>query len=127
LINGKISGTTNFVTLNPLPITAQLLQRGQQRFGIYCAPCHGQTGEGNGMVKRFGYATVRSLHEPVIVRQNDGEIFNTISNGKLTMQSYAPQIPVEDRWAIIAYVRALQLSRLGSVDDLPAPMRANLK
>lgn len=125
--SGRVAGTTNFVEFNPFPITAPLLQRGQQRFTIYCAPCHGQTGEGNGMVKKFGYATVRSLHEAVIARQNDGEIFNTISNGKLTMQGYGPQIPVEDRWAIIAYVRALQLSRLGSVDELPAQMRANLK
>src|SRR6266576_1800209 len=115
---GRVPGTTNFVELTPFPVTAQLLARGQQRFTIYCAPCHGQTGEGNGMVKKFGYLTVRSLHEAVVVRQNDGEIFNTISNGKLTMMGYGPQIPVEDRWAIIAYLRALQLSRLGSVDDL---------
>lgn len=116
---GRVTGATNFVEFNPYPVTGELLARGQQRFTIYCAPCHGQTGEGTGMVKKFGMATVRSLHEAIIVRQNDGEIFNTISNGKLTMQSYAPQIPVEDRWAIIAYVRALQLSRLGSMDDLP--------
>ena len=124
---GRVPGTTNFVELTPFPVTAQLLARGQQRFTIYCAPCHGQTGEGNGMVKKFGYLTVRSLHEAVVVRQNDGEIFNTISNGKLTMMGYGPQIPVEDRWAIIAYVRALQLSRLGLADDLSPELRANLK
>ena len=124
---GRVPGATNFVDTNPMPITAGLLTRGQQRFTIYCTPCHGQTGEGNGMVKKFGYLTVRSLHEAVVVRQNDGEIFNTISNGKLTMMGYGPQIPVEDRWAIIAYVRALQLSRLGSADDLSPELRANLK
>ena len=124
---GRIPGTTNFVEFNPFPVTAELLARGQQRFTIYCTPCHGQTGEGNGMVKKFGYLTVRSLHEAVVVRQNDGEIFNTISNGKLTMMGYGPQIPVEDRWAIIAYVRALQLSRLGAADDLSPELRANLK
>ena len=124
---GRVPGTTNFVEFNPFPVTAELLSRGHQRFTIYCTPCHGQTGEGNGMVKKFGYLTVRSLHEAVVVRQNDGEIFNTISNGKLTMMGYGPQIPVEDRWAIIAYVRALQLSRLGSADDLSPELRANLK
>jgi len=124
---GRVTGLTNFVELNPFPVTSGLLARGQQRFAIYCAPCHGQTGDGNGMVKKFGYATVRSLHEAIVVRQNDGEIFNTISNGKSTMMGYAPQIPVEDRWAIIAYLRALQLSRLGSVDDLSAETKAKLK
>ncbi len=119
--------TTNFIALNPLPVTAQLLARGQQRYTIYCTPCHGQTGEGNGVVKKFGYATIRSLHEPVVVRQGDGEMFNTIGYGKSTMLGYAAQIPVEDRWAIVAYVRALQLSRLGSVDDLSPESRAKLK
>jgi len=125
---GRLPGTTtNFVALNPLPVTAQLLTRGQQRFTIYCTPCHGQTGEGNGMVKKFGYATIRSLHEPVVVRQGDGEMFNTIGYGKLTMLGYASQIPVEDRWAIVAYVRALQLSHLGAVDDLSPESREKLK
>lgn len=119
--------STNYVALNPLPVTAELLSRGQQRFTIYCAPCHGQTGEGNGVVKKFGYPTIRSLHEPVVVRQGDGELFHTIGYGKNTMLGYASQIPVEDRWAIVAYVRALQLSRLGSVDDLSADSRAKLK
>lgn len=124
---GRVTGKTNFVELNPFPVTEELLRRGQQRFTIYCAPCHGQTGDGNGIVKKFGMATVRSVHEAIVVRQGDGEIFNTISHGKLTMQGYGPQIPVEDRWAIIAYLRALQLSRLGSVDDLSPEVRANLK
>jgi hypothetical protein len=79
------------------------------------------------VVKKFGMATIRSVHEPIVVRQTDGEIFNTISHGKLTMQGYAAQIPVEDRWAVVAYVRALQLSRLGSVDDLTPETRAKLK
>lgn len=127
LNTGKASGTTNFVELNPLPVTAELLKRGQQQFTVYCAPCHGQTGDGNGMVKKFGMATVRSLHEAIVVRQGDGELFNTISHGKATMQGYAAQIPVEDRWAVVAYVRALQLSHLGSVEDLAPETRAKLK
>jgi mono/diheme cytochrome c family protein len=119
--------TTNFIALNPLPVTASFLARGQGRFTIYCAPCHGQTGEGNGVVKKFGYPTIRSLHEPVVVQQTDGELFHTIGYGKNTMLGYAAQIPVEDRWAIVAFVRALQLSRLGTVDDLSAESRAKLK
>lgn len=121
--------TTNFIALNPLPITAQLLARGQQRYTIYCTPCHGQTGEGNGITKKIGaMPVVTSLHDKRVVELPDGDIFNTISNGKIPlMGAYGPQIPVEDRWAIVAYVRALQLSRLGSVDDLSSDSRAKLK
>lgn len=123
---GRVSGKTNFIELNPFPMTAQLLARGQRQFNIYCAPCHGQTGEGNGVVKKFGMATVRSVHEAIVVRQGDGEIFNTISHGKSTMQGYAAQLTVEDRWAVVAYVRALHLSRLGTADDLAPETRAKL-
>ncbi len=125
---GRVAGTTNFVELNPFPVTAPLLARGQQRFTIYCAPCHGQLGDGNGITKKIGaMAIVANLHEKRIVELPDGELFNTVSHGKNNMQGYAPQIPVEDRWAIIAYLRALQLSHLGSVDDLPPSVRAKLK
>jgi len=116
---GRIPGTTNFVELTPFPVTAQLLARGQQRFTIYCAPCHGATGEGKGITQKIGaMVVVGNLHDKRMVEMTDGEVFNTISNGKTLMGAYGPQIPVEDRWAIIAYVRALQLSRLGSADDL---------
>ena len=125
---GRITGTTNFVELNPFPISEQLLARGQQRFMIYCTPCHGQTGDGNGITRKIGaMLVVANLHDKRIVELADGELFNTVSNGKGVMQGYAPQIPVEDRWAIIAYLRALQLSRLGSVDDLTPELRAKLK
>jgi len=120
--------TTNFIAFNPLPITAPLLTRGQQRYTIYCTPCHGATGEGNGITKKINaMAVVTSLHDKRVVELPDGDIFNTISNGKNLMGAYGPQIPVEDRWAIVAYVRALQLSRLGSVDDLSPDSRAKLK
>jgi mono/diheme cytochrome c family protein len=90
--------------------------------------CHGQTGDGNGITKKIGaMAVVANLHDKRIVELADGEVFNTISYGKLNMQGYAPQITVEDRWAIIAYLRALQLSRLGSVDDLAPETKAKLK
>jgi len=125
---GRVSGTTNFVELNPLPVTTELLSRGQQRFNIYCAPCHSRLGDGNGITKKIGaMAIVANLQEKRIVEMADGELFNTVSYGKNNMQGYAPQIPVEDRWAIIAYLRALQLSRLGSVDDLSEETRAKLK
>jgi mono/diheme cytochrome c family protein len=125
---GRLTGATNFVELNPFPVTEQLLKRGQQRFTIYCSPCHGQTGEGNGITKKLGVmAVLANLHDKRIVELADGELFNTVSYGKNNMQGYAPQIPVEDRWAIIAYLRALQLSRLGSVDDLTPETRAKLK
>jgi mono/diheme cytochrome c family protein len=126
---GRITGTTNFVETNPLPVTATLLRRGQERFTIYCSPCHGAQGDGNGVTKKLGMAVVANLHDKRIVEMPDGEIFNTITHGKaptLLMQSYAAQVPVEDRWVIIAYVRALQLSRLGAVDDLPAELRDKL-
>jgi hypothetical protein len=125
---GRLPGSTNFVELNPLPVTTELLSRGQQRFTIYCSPCHGRLGDGNGITKKIGaMAIVANLHDKRIVELADGEIFNTVSNGKNNMQAYAPQIPVEDRWAIISYLRALQLSQLGSVEDLPPELRANLK
>ncbi len=126
---GRITGATNFVETNPLPINATLLRRGQERFTIYCSPCHGAQADGNGITKKLGMAVVANLHDKRIVEMGDGEIFNVITHGKAPtylMQSYASQVPVEDRWAIIAYVRALQLSRLGAVDDLPVELRDKL-
>jgi mono/diheme cytochrome c family protein len=125
---GQVTGTTNFVELNPLPVNEALLERGRQRFDIYCAPCHGRTGDGNGITKRIGVMpAVANLHDKRIVELTDGEVFNTITHGKGTMGAYGPLVPTEDRWAIVAYVRALQLSWLGSKDDLPAAQQAALK
>lgn len=124
---GKVAGTTNFVELNPFPVNASLLARGQRQYNIYCAPCHGQTGEGTGITKKIGaMAIVANLHDKRIVQLTDGELFNTVSHGKGVMQGYAPQITVEDRWAVISYLRALQLSRLGSADDLLPETRSKL-
>lgn len=125
---GKITGTTNFVETNPLPVNPQLLARGHERFNIYCAPCHGQLGDGNGITKKIGdMPAVANLHDKRIVEMADGEIFNTITHGKNTMGAYGPIIPTEDRWAIIAYVRALQLSWLGTTNDLTPEQQAALK
>jgi mono/diheme cytochrome c family protein len=125
---GRITGTTNFVEINPLPITAALLKRGQQRFTINCSPCHGQLADGNGITKKIGaMAVVANLHDARIVKMGDGEIFYVITNGRNLMGAYGPNVTVEDRWAIVAYLRALQFSQLGSIDDVPEALRASLK
>jgi hypothetical protein len=124
---GRVPGTTNFVETSPFEITRQFLARGQERFTINCAPCHGPLADGNGITKRLGMTTVANLHDPRIVRLADGEIFYVITNGRNTMLPYGGQVPVEDRWAIIAYLRALQVSRLASLDDVPEAQRALFK
>ena len=125
---GRATGTTNFIETNPLPVTGELLQRGHERFDIYCAPCHGRLGDGNGMTKKLGVMpAVANLHDQRIVVMTDGEMFNTITHGKSTMAAYGPLMPAPDRWAVIAYLRALQLSWLGSTNDLSPAQQAALK
>ena len=125
---GRITGTTNFVDTNPLQVNEAMLQRGRERFDIYCAPCHGRLGDGNGITKALGVMpAVANLHDKRIVEMTDGEIFNTISNGKGLMGAYGPIVPTQDRWAIVAYLRALQLSWLGSTNDLPPDELSTLK
>ncbi len=125
---GRVTGTTNFVETNPLPVTDELLQRGRQVFDIICAACHSKLGDGNGVPKRINaMAVVANLHDKRIVELPDGEIFNTVSHGKGLMQGYAPNLAIRDRWAAIAYLRALQLSRLGSADEVPDAIRGALK
>lgn len=124
---GRMPGTTNFVELNPVPITAELLARGRERYEIHCLPCHGAQGDGKGIVPKFGMTIIGNLHDPRIVQMPDGEIYNTLSYGKNQMQGYAANLDVPDRWAVLAYVRALQLSHLASVDDVPAEQRAALE
>ena len=125
---GKVSGTTNFVETNPLPVNEALLQRGRDRFDIYCAPCHGRTGDGNGVTKKLGVmAAVANLHDKRIVELTDGEIFDTITHGKSTMGAVGPLLPTQDRWAVIAYLRALQRAQLGTLGDVPPGSEAALK
>jgi hypothetical protein len=125
---GRITGTTNFVENNPLPVNGALLARGQDRFDIYCSPCHGKLGDGNGITKKIGdMPAVANLHDARIVMMTDGEIFHTITYGKSTMGAYGPLVPPQDRWAIVAYLRALQLSWLGSKNDLSPDQQASLK
>ncbi|HZL79978.1 MAG TPA: cytochrome c [Candidatus Limnocylindrales bacterium] len=125
---GLVTGTTNFVELNPLPVTDELIQRGRERFDIYCAPCHGKLGDGNGITKKIGVMpAVANLHDKRIVEMTDGEIFNTVTHGKGLMGAAGPLMPTQERWAAIAYLRALQLTWLGSTNDLTAEQKAALK
>jgi mono/diheme cytochrome c family protein len=111
----------------PVPVTPELLERGQQRFNITCAMCHGATAEGNGITKQYGLATVVSLQDDRIRKMADGEIFNTITHGKNTMMAYGSNLMVADRWAIISYLRALQRSQHAAIVDVPPEHRAELE
>jgi mono/diheme cytochrome c family protein len=99
------------VARNPVAVTSELMERGRARYDIYCTPCHSATGAGNGMVVQRGFLPPPSLHDDRIVQLPDGQIFQVISRGVRTMPAYGVQIPEADRWAIVAYVRALQYSR----------------
>lgn len=111
----------------PIEVTPDLMLRGQQRFNITCAMCHGATAAGNGITKQYGLATVVTLQDDRIRKMADGEIFNTITNGKNTMMAYGPNIIVADRWAIIAYLRALQRSQNAAIADVPEDHRGELE
>lgn len=110
----------------PLPITQQLLERGQERYNIFCTPCHGIQGDGLGMVAMRGMKHPPSYHQDRLRQEPNGYIYDVITNGFGAMYGYSAQIPPHDRWAIIAYVRALQLSRNARVADLPANVREKL-
>jgi hypothetical protein len=110
----------------PLPVTQQLLERGQERYNIFCTPCHGIQGDGLGMVAMRGMKHPPSYHQDRLRQEPNGYIYDVITNGFGAMYGYSAQIPPRDRWAIIAYVRALQLSRNAHVADLPASVREKL-
>lgn len=126
---GKISGTTNWVATIPVPVTMQLIERGRERYTITCSPCHGPQGDGKGIIPKFGMTVIADLHDAAsrkVVQQTDGELFNTITHGKGLMGAYGASLTIEDRWAVIAYVRALQRSHLASLDDVPEDERATV-
>ena len=123
---GMIAGTTNWVALNPMPINSVFVKRGQERYNISCTPCHGYSGDGKGTVSKFGIVAA-NLHERRLVDMTDGEIYNTITHGKNTMGPYGANIKIQDRWAIVAYMRALQTSRMATIDDVPESERSNIK
>ena len=107
----------------PIPLNMDLLERGENRYGIFCTPCHGLQGDGNGMVAMRGMKHPPSYHDDRLRKVPNGYIYDVITNGFGAMLSYSAQIPPRDRWAIVAYVRALQLSRNAKISDLPADIR----
>ena len=124
LYQGKIDGqlTDSF----PMPVTAEVMARGRERFNVFCAPCHGRTGQGNGMVVQRGFRAPPSFHEERLRTAPVGYFYDVQTNGFGAMSDYAAQVPVADRWAIAAFIRALQFSQRATVDDVPPARRAEL-
>ena len=110
----------------PVPVDKALLERGEQRYNIYCTPCHDRTGSGNGMIVRRGYRRPPTYHSDRMRQQPNGYFFDVITNGFGAMPDYAVQVQPRDRWAIVAYIRALQLSQQASINDVPAASRGQL-
>jgi mono/diheme cytochrome c family protein len=110
----------------PFPITDQVMRRGQERYTVFCTPCHGRTGEGNGMIVERGFRKPPSYHEDRLRNAPVGYFYDVMTHGFGAMQDYASQLPVADRWAIAAYIRALQFSQRAVVDDVPADKRPEL-
>ncbi len=124
LFTGKVNG--QLAATFPFAITESVLARGRERYGIYCTPCHGLAGYGDGMVVARGFRRAASFHVDRLREAPPGYFYDAIANGFGAMPSYAAQIPVEDRWAIVAYVRALQLSQHATVSDVPPEKRGEL-
>jgi mono/diheme cytochrome c family protein len=122
---GKINGDD--IDQFPIPIAKEDIERGQTRFNIYCTPCHGRLGDGNGMVVMRGFRQPPSYYSDRLVHAPVGHFFDVISNGFGAMASYASRVEPDDRWRIVAYIRALQLSESASVNDVPADQRQNLQ
>jgi hypothetical protein len=122
---GKVG--TNLVTTFPYPVTREVLLRGQERFDIYCAPCHGRTGEGSGMIPQRGYPAPPSYHIDRLREAPVGHFVDVITQGYGIMYSYGARVEPADRWAIAAYIRALQLSRDAKVSDVPGQQQAELE
>jgi mono/diheme cytochrome c family protein len=111
---------------NPLPIDRQTLERGRERFDIYCSPCHSVVGDGDGMIVRRGFPSPPSYHSDRLRNAPDAHFYSVITNGYGMMYSYADRVAPNDRWAIVAYIRALQLSQNARIDDVPPERRAEL-
>ena len=120
LIGGQLADTL------PVAASPALLARGRERFNVFCSPCHGRTGKGDGMVVRRGFRPPPTFHSDRLRSAPVGYFFDVITHGFGAMQDYSAQVPVADRWAIAAYIRALQISQHASVDDVPADKRALL-
>jgi mono/diheme cytochrome c family protein len=126
---GMEPGKTNFVATIPVPVTAALMARGRERYNISCLPCHSATGDGNGITKKIGaMPVVANLLDKNAITIPDGQVFHIIGQGKApNMQGYAANIEINDRWAIVAYVRSLQRARFATLEEVPAADRATLK
>lgn len=111
----------------PVPVTRALVDRGQQRFNIYCAPCHGRTGKGDGMIVQRGFPQPPSYHTNRLRKAPVGHFFDVITNGYGVMYSYSDRVAIPDRWAVAAYIRVLQRSQNGSIEDVPARLRMQLE
>jgi mono/diheme cytochrome c family protein len=118
LTTGKVGGAV--ADQFPFPVTRDVLERGQQRYNAYCTPCHGQTGQGNGMVVQRGFKAPPSFHDDRLRNSPAGYYFDVMTNGFGVMSDYRSQVEIRDRWAIAAYIRALQLSQRATVADVPA-------
>ena len=117
----------NLVDTFPFPVTSMILKRGQERFNIYCAPCHDRVGTGQGMIVRRGYRAPASFHIDRLRQAPVGFFFDVMTNGFGVMPDYAQQVHPEDRWAIVAYIRALQLSQHARLTDIPVDQRRQLE
>jgi mono/diheme cytochrome c family protein len=124
LYQGKING--QLADAFPMPVTADVMARGQERYNVFCSPCHGRSGQGNGVVVQRGFRAPPSYHEERLRTAPAGYFFDVMTNGFGAMQDYASQVSVADRWAIAAYIRALQLSQRATIDDVPADRRGDL-
>ncbi len=124
LYQGRVDG--QLATTFPMAVTAQVMARGQERFNVFCSPCHGRTGTGNGMVVQRGFRAPPSYSEERLRNAPVGYFFDVMTSGFGAMQDYAAQIPPQDRWAIAAYIRALQYSQNARIEDVPADRRADL-
>lgn len=122
------TGTSSggFIDTIPVTVDAKLLNRGRDRFDIFCSPCHGRLGDGNGMVAQRGVRAPANFHTDRLRSVPPGYLFQVITNGYGGMGDYDDQVDVDDRWAIVAYIRALQFSRDASLNDVPADARAQL-
>jgi len=125
LYTGKVND--ELVATFPFPITETILARGQERFNIYCSPCHGRTGAGDGIVVQRGYTQPPPLDAPHLREAPPGHFFDVITNGFGSMPDYAAQIKVADRWAIAAYIRALQTATSATITDVPPAERGRLE
>ena len=121
---GKIGGED--IDQFPIPIARADIERGRSRFNIYCTPCHGYIGDGNGMVVLRGYRQAASVYSEKLMKAPIGHFFDVVTNGFGAMPSYASRLDPDDRWRVIAYIRALQFSESASIADVPAAQRQNL-